>query len=822
MTTIKRFRRFRQATPVCLAVLLLTGTLQADDLVEIQTRGPGDGDDFVTWTAAPCQIRVKPGSGLTDNLVVVLTNDAPHPIPPGRSTPLDGDLVFADAVAPGATAKAETLQLTLPKDGTWVPFVVAGKYGRPSERARDAVIEAHRDTAEGALVGSHGVMVRIRKWASTLTPYERDQLLEAMATVKASPRYQTFLSMHRLAVIGSPTNQAHQNAGFLAWHRAFLLHFERTLQETHPHVALHYWKQEIPSVPPLGDPPGSVAVFSKHFMGVDGTGASSAVVFAPDNDLFGWQINGQALPRDHQDRAHPDYISNPESYLVTLPTYRDLANPSSSNSFSWQLESDPHNNGHGWVGGWMAFCQRSPQDPIFWVFHCDIDRLWARWQYTQGRYDFTGADGASYLPNDAYATGSDVPLGHHLKDTMWPWDNKTGPVTPPDPFAERPAQAPNAPFPASPIPGFWPATAAAPRPADMVDYLGVNASGIDLGYSYDDTPFGRVANAVVSPSNLAEAREHMNILVDSEATLERRAAAARRLRRLPLEANHLDQLAAIVQKPEEPANLRRSALDRLGRSDPDRALSSALDILSGKLEAAVPLKVKAAERAGMLGMFTAAGRAHQADVRRVLFSVVTDKESPEVRAEALRWLAAFGDSNTIDLLRDTLGQKEEGLVSRIDALRLLGVAAPGASGNAIRPYLKHADPVLRTAALQSLGNDVESQPARRAILRDDSQPIALRAAALRSLMHNDETFPQLATTLLADNTEDEGLRVQAAAGVREYARSRVAQLGEKGLRQLSDQLTQACANGPESLRQTVDRIAEKIVHMKTSSDGGAR
>jgi len=47
----------------------------------------------------------------------------------------------------------------------------------------------------------------------------------------------------------------------------------------------------------------------------------------------------------------------------------------------------------------------SPNDPVFWLHHCNIDRLWALWQRIH-------AGAASYLPVSGAA------LGHNLMDTM--------------------------------------------------------------------------------------------------------------------------------------------------------------------------------------------------------------------------------------------------------------------------------------------------------------------------------------------------------------------------------------------------------------------
>ena len=59
----------------------------------------------------------------------------------------------------------------------------------------------------------------------------------------------------------------------------------------------------------------------------------------------------------------------------------------------------------------------------------------------------------------------------------------------------------------------------------------------------------------------------------------------------------------------------------------------------------------------------------------------------------------------------------------------------------MRPLLGDPDPAVRIAAIQSLGNDSMSLDQRRAILMDHSQPVKVRAAAIKSLMSYDEKFP---------------------------------------------------------------------------------
>jgi hypothetical protein len=43
------------------------------------------------------------------------------------------------------------------------------------------------------------------------------------------------------------------------------------------------------------------------------------------------------------------------------------------------LEQQPHNVVHVQVGGWMGDPDTAAQDPIFWLHHANIDRLWELW-----------------------------------------------------------------------------------------------------------------------------------------------------------------------------------------------------------------------------------------------------------------------------------------------------------------------------------------------------------------------------------------------------------------------------------------------------------
>src|SRR6185437_5095081 len=95
------------------------------------------------------------------------------------------------------------------------------------------------------------------------------------------------------------------------------------------------------------------------------------------------------------------------------------------------------------------------KDPLFFLLHCNVDRLWAKWQRQNNRFDPAVAASFDNIPSE--------PLGQKLGDTMWPWDDITG-------RNGRPPTAPGGPMATSPCvaaPGLK------PHVEDCLDYHGV-------------------------------------------------------------------------------------------------------------------------------------------------------------------------------------------------------------------------------------------------------------------------------------------------------------------------------------------------------------
>lgn len=422
-------------------------------VVEIEiSQTPTPVDDYVTWSPTNCRIRLSAGSTTAPALPVVLSNHDPA---------TGGQLLFAvPPLAPGTTATASSINLVLPADGSWVPFVIAGKFQRPSTRDKDAIIEVREDRPDGVVLGRAALMVRVRKNANALTAEEQNRFLSALAALNSSPfgNYLLHQTIHSIA-----SAQAHGGPAFLPWHRAALLRIERELQAIDPSVALPYWKFDDPAA----------NMFHPDAMGIsDQTGANAHLArFNPTNPLFTWTIEGfSGIQRK------PNYL--PTSGAPVNSELTTLALGAGYTAFR-AMEGNPHNPSHTSTGGgfWLSSVPTAVRDPLFFLLHCNIDRLWAKWQWINNRFDPTLVD--SYSPQGTYpGTGSPGP-GHYALNRMWPWNGLTG--------APYPSTAPGGGLPISPVVGFAPPSQ--PTPASMIAYRGDAAFPRGMGFAYDDVQY---------------------------------------------------------------------------------------------------------------------------------------------------------------------------------------------------------------------------------------------------------------------------------------------------------------------------------------------
>ena len=205
----------------------------------------------------------------------------------------------------------------------------------------------------------------IRKDYRDLTADERGRFVQALKHVKSTGLIDRFAQMHA----GHFFMNIHRSSHFLPWHREMLRRFENRLQDFHPAISLPYW--------------------------------NSSAVRSTTSSLWNHGFMGQFNAAWNLGRALGS---------STLPTPQLVQTNRGRGTYDvfWsELERFIHNPPHVWVGGEMAGIA-SPHDPVFYLHHCWIDKLWAMWQLAH--------PGAPFVASVA---------GAGLNDPLMEWPNRT-------------------------------------------------------------------------------------------------------------------------------------------------------------------------------------------------------------------------------------------------------------------------------------------------------------------------------------------------------------------------------------------------------------
>ena len=196
----------------------------------------------------------------------------------------------------------------------------------------------------------------IRKDYREMTDYEKTELVNAFYAVRsANPDLITDMANFHMDYfnydnINPNILDIHFNLPdepekeiFLAWHRQFLFEMEQVMQDLNPRISIPYWDSSE-------DQSTTSDLWNQDFMGSFNTN---------------WGL-GRRL-----------------ALYNNLPTPNEVA--------TMMLETDffefsdlferqpPHSGAHRWVSGAMI-TSASPRDPVFFLHHAFIDKLWHDWE----------------------------------------------------------------------------------------------------------------------------------------------------------------------------------------------------------------------------------------------------------------------------------------------------------------------------------------------------------------------------------------------------------------------------------------------------------
>ena len=189
-------------------------------------------------------------------------------------------------------------------------------------------------------------LVYDRKDQAALSNIEQERFLCAFNTLAANGTLGQFVKIH------GELHYHHGTQRFLPWHRVYLFLLDQALKAVHPEVSIPYWNWTA----------------------------------ASEQSFPGWLVSETPtvpMPSPLAPIVVNRSPGSPADLATIVGSTPTVLAQADFGSFTGSLEGI-HNMVHVWVGGGMSFIPTAPADPIFWMHHCNIDRLWATWQTGHG------------------------------------------------------------------------------------------------------------------------------------------------------------------------------------------------------------------------------------------------------------------------------------------------------------------------------------------------------------------------------------------------------------------------------------------------------
>ncbi|TFK23844.1 Di-copper centre-containing protein [Coprinopsis marcescibilis] len=259
--------------------------------------------------------------------------------------------------------------------------------------------------------------VRIRREWRTLSPLQKISFIHSVQCLQTRPAMNP--SHPAVVTIWDELQYIHVRFAhsthivgqFLPWHRQYVKTFENLLRESCLYLGpLPYWNQAIDADSPLSI--SASPVFHSKF-GFGGDGVPGTYTFPVDPYANNSELSSRFIPELYKGcvvdgpfattvlRIGPGYLNT--NHCITRginDVFRPLVNSASVaavltqptfEEFRRQLDGTPigfpaplnpkvHDGGHGLIGGEMTNYYSSSGDPLFFLHHGNMDRLWWLWQ----------------------------------------------------------------------------------------------------------------------------------------------------------------------------------------------------------------------------------------------------------------------------------------------------------------------------------------------------------------------------------------------------------------------------------------------------------
>ncbi len=255
---------------------------------------------------------------------------------------------------------------------------------------------------------------------------------DAVAQMKAKPAADPFNWTKLAHIHGTNPNQfhfcPHGNWYLLPWHRAYVVTYEKIVRQLtgNKNFAMPYWDwttnpklpDQFTSATLPNNQPNALFEASRTWpantpmpANIVGPSVLQSIMQATPFEVF-----GTTRPMGQNSLA--------QSWIVDGSGSQGI------------LEGTPHNNVHNNIGGWMPSAM-SPMDPIFFMHHSNIDRIWDAWNHAGNanspdplwtdmtfQNNFINPDGTPWSPQvKSLYVPEDLGYTYHLRLVAFPGKN---------------------------------------------------------------------------------------------------------------------------------------------------------------------------------------------------------------------------------------------------------------------------------------------------------------------------------------------------------------------------------------------------------------
>ncbi|KAJ3213092.1 hypothetical protein HK099_007578 [Clydaea vesicula] len=240
----------------------------------------------------------------------------------------------------------------------------------------------------------------VRKEWRNLSEKEQQDFFTAINILKKAPslgnydsRYDDFVAIH-----STQADNIHFVPQFLPWHRIFLRSLEVEMQKVlnQPEYSLPYWNKALD-----WDAPEKAPIWGPTKFGGNGQGENNCVL---DGQFANWNSSiwtfYPGMTNTKKDGCLQRRFKKRNNITDTIfefaPPEEIAALVNSSNQYAefstnleWHLT---HYGAHGGIGGDMGHFADTVADPIFFLHHNDLDKIWFDWQVNNNISDYAGFD----------------------------------------------------------------------------------------------------------------------------------------------------------------------------------------------------------------------------------------------------------------------------------------------------------------------------------------------------------------------------------------------------------------------------------------------